>query len=81
MFTAVIEDSTDQGFKFTWSISDENQHVTKENQLQWTADREPSTIEATVRADNGSVKERSVAKKFDVEVVEQKLVEQVTSAS
>ena len=70
-FTAVIEDSTDQSFDFIWFL-DGPTRVTEESDIQWSADFEPGSYTFAVRADNGSTDERSVSRRFDIEIIEQK---------
>jgi hypothetical protein len=71
-FTCIIEDSTDERFRFRWHIEGEPTITTDVNRLQWIADVDPGVYQNGVRADNGSEDSLSVSKGFPVEVVESK---------
>jgi hypothetical protein len=71
-FTCIIEDSTDERFRFRWHIEGEPTITTDVDRLRWIADVEPRVYQNGVRADNGSEDSLSVSKGFSVEVVESK---------
>jgi hypothetical protein len=70
-FTCVIEDSTDERFRFIWFLEAPTR-VTEENQIDWIANKDPGEHRFRVEADNGSEDSLSVSKGFPVEVVESK---------
>jgi len=68
-FTRIIEDSTDERFRFIWFLEAPTR-VTEDNQIDWIANKDPGEHRFRVEADNGSEDSLSVSKGFSVEVTE-----------
>lgn len=69
-FTAIIEDSLDATFRFTWLIRGQGPAETAENTLRWPAEVAPDTYTAAVIADNGDFERYAPSKGFVFVVVE-----------
>jgi hypothetical protein len=70
-FTCIIEDSTDERFRFIWFLEAPTR-VTEENQIDWIANKDPGEHWFLVETDNGSEDSMSVSNRFSIEVVESK---------
>lgn len=70
VFTCVIEDSLNSGFRFQWFLEGIEGAVTETNQYQWVAPAEPDTFSFQVEVDRLKSGFASVQQPFEVIVLE-----------
>ena len=70
VFTCVIEDSLESGFRFQWFLQGIEGAITETNQYEWVAPTEPDTFSFQVEVSRRESGFEPVQQPFEVTVVE-----------